>query len=183
MTNKASDILPVNGFLFICPLLLLLSLPARAEWDIVTHTNIDSDVQTRVAHTENSDGYSLEIYRDGNNAVRARFGMHNNQNRLYEKSCPTHQVDRRNPVNTSINDAPCIAHRKWAEFVLGYIAGDEVASTFLHNIMNGSRITFRFILENSGYGETAFSLAGSKRALKEALGSDLKVLTDTGFSN
>jgi len=183
MTNKSQINLLKNGYLIICSLLLFLSLPVKAEWNIVTHTDIDSNQQTKVAHSENSDDYSLEIYRDGNNAIRARFSMHNNLNRLNEKSCPTHQVDKRNPENTSINEASCIAHRKWAEFVLGYIAGNEVTSTFLHNIMNGSKITFRFKLENSGYTETAFSLIGSKRALIDALGFNLIVLTDTGFSN
>lgn len=183
MTSKGLDNPPTKGYLFIYPLLFFFSLTVRAEWDIVTHTNIDSNLKTMVAHTENSEGYSLEIYKDSNNAVRARFSTHNNLNRLNEKSCPTHQVDKRDPENTSINDAPCIAHRKWAEFVLGYIEGNQVTSTFLHNIMNGSKITFRFILENSGYAETAFSLIGSKRTLTDALGTDLKVLTDNGFSN
>lgn len=183
MTNKDLDNLTIYGYLIICVFLMLFSLPALAEWDIVTHTNIDNDVQTKVAHTENSDGYSLEIYRDANDVIRARFSMHNNLNRLDEKNCPTHQVDKRDNGNTSINDAPCIAHRKWAEFVLGYITGKEVTSKFLHNIMNGSKITFRFILENSGYAETSFSLMGSKRVLTDALGSNLKVLTESGFSN
>jgi hypothetical protein len=183
MTNKDLDHLPIYGYLIICVFLMLFSLPVLAEWDIVTHTNIDSDVQTKVAHTENSEGYSLEIYRDANKVIRARFSMLNNLNRLDGKNCPTYQVDKRKPENTSINDAPCIAHRKWGEFILGYISGEEVTSTFLHNIMNGSKITFRFILENSGYTETAFSLLGSKRTLTEALGSNLKVLTDSGFSN
>ena len=162
---------------------MIFSLTARAGWDIVNHTNIDSNIKTKVAQTENSDGYSLEIYRDTNEVIRARFSMHNNLNRLDDKTCPTYQVDKRDSVNISINDAPCISHRKWAEFVLGYITNKDVTSTFLHNIMNGSKITFRFILENSGYAETSFSLTGSKRTLTDALGSNLKVLTDNGFSN
>ncbi len=183
MTNKDLNNLPIYKYLFICMLLMIFSLPVLAEWDIVTHTNIDSDVQTKVAQTENSDGYSLEIYRDANDVIRTRFSMHNNLNRQDGKYCPTYQVDKRNSENTSINDAPCIAHRKWAEFVLGHITDKEVTSTFLHNIMNGSKISFRFILENSGYAETAFSLMGSKRALTDALGADLKILTESGFSN
>jgi len=183
MTNIDLHHLPINGYFVICMFLILFSPPSRAGWDIVTHTNIDNDVQTRVAYTENSEGYSLEIYRDSNKSIRARFSMQNNLNRLDGKNCPTYQVDKRNPVNTSINDAPCISSRKWGEFVLGYISDEEITSTYLHNIMNGSKITFRFILENSGYAETSFSLSGSKRTLTEALGSNLKVLTDSGFSN
>lgn len=169
--------------LFIYPLLVLFTQPVMAGWEIVTHTNIDNNLQTTIAHTENSDGYSLEIYRDGNGAVRSRFSMNNNLSRLDGKSCPTYQVDNRPAQNRSINDAPCIAYQKWAEFVLGYIIDDKVTSTLLHNIMNGNRITYRFALDPYGYTETTFSLMGSKRTLTEALGSKVEVLTDSGFSN
>lgn len=173
----------MRRYLFFFPLVLTVFQPAWAEWDIVNHTNIDNNQQTRVAYTENNDGYSLEIYRDGNGAVRSRFSMNNNQNRLDGKLCPTYQVDRRPMQSRSINDAPCIAHQKWAEFVLGYIVDRKVTSTLLHNIMNGNRITYRFALGTHGYAETMFSLMGSKRTLIEALGTDVTVLTDNGFSN
>ena len=157
----------------------MLFFPAliHAAWETVTVTNIDNDLQTKVARIENSDGYSLEIYRDASDAVRSRITM-NNDNRLKEKTCPTYQVDNRNIGNRSINDAPCISYRQWAEFVLGYIIDRQVTSTQLHNIMNGNRITYRFLLENSGYSETSFSLGGSKQALTDALGNDLKIVTD-----
>lgn len=167
----------------LCPLLVSLSGPVMAEWEIVKHTNIDNNQQTTIAHTENNDGYSLEIYRDGNGAVRSRFSMNNSLNRLDEKTCPTYQVDKRPAQNRSVNDAPCIASQKWSEFVLGYIIDNKVTSTLLHNIMNGNKITYRFSLDPYGYTETTFSLIGSKRTLTEALGSNVEVLTDSGFSN
>lgn len=185
-TNTSDEIISKNftyKYLFVCPLLLLFSCPTLADWEIVTHTNIDNNLQTTIAHTENSEGYSLEIYRDGNGAVRSRFSMNNNINRLDGETCPTYQVDKRPIQNRSINDAPCIASEKWSEFVLGYIIEKKVTSTLLHNIMNGNRITYRFAIEPYGYTETTFSLIGSKRALTEALGSDVAVLTDNGFSN
>ena len=170
-------------FISLCVLLWLPALPVMAEWNIVTHTNIDNNFQTAVAHTENNDGYSLEIYRDGNGAVRSRFSMSNNLNRLDGKMCPTYQVDSRPAQNRSVNDAACIAHQKWSEFVLGYIIDNKVTSTLLHTIMNGNKITYRFALGTHGYAETSFSLIGSKRTLTEALGADVAVLTDSGFSN
>ncbi len=164
-------------------MLLLITPNASAEWSVMKHMDVDSSQQTLVAQTRNPEGYSLEIYRDGNNAIRARFSMGTTLDRLDGKNCPTHQVDKRSSDNRSINDAACIAHRRWAEYVLGYISGNEVTSSFLHNMMNGTTISYRFMLDPSGYAETTFSLAGSKRALLEALGSDLVVHTESGFSN
>lgn len=169
---------------YLAATLVLTILPATtaAEWAVVTHTNIDNNIETKVAYTENSDGYSLEIYRDLNDAIRSRFGMNHSLNRIAGKSCPTYQVDKRGPENRSINDAACIPHRLWAEFVLGYIEGNVITSTLLHNMMNGNTITYRFILENGGYGETAFSLSGSKRTLTDVLGNKITIRTEKGFT-
>ncbi len=166
----------VIGFLLGAP------VSAAAEWNIVTHTDTDNNTKTQVAYTENNDGYHLQIYRDAGGAIRSRFGVNNILYRLVGKNCPTFQVDRRQLMNRSINDAMCISHQQWAEFLLGYIVNDEVKSTALHNMMNGNNITYRFILENGGYGETKFSLFGSKRVLTSILGSQLTVRTDQGFT-
>ena len=159
--------------------LLLATAPAvaGAEWSIVTLPGTDNTATTAVAHTTSKDGYSLEIYRDANNVIRSRFSM-NTLDRLDGKTCPTFQVDKRPAQNRSINDAHCLAQSTWVEFVLGYITDDKVTSTAMHNLMNGNNITYRFILEGSGYAETSFSLAGSKRVLLEVLGNNLVVTTE-----
>lgn len=160
-------------------ILTLISGPAlaNAAWETVTYTNVDNNFQTMVARIENDEGYSLEIYRDANDAVRSRLNM-NSTTRLVEKNCPTYQVDRLDFQNRSINDAPCISHRQWSEFVLGYVIDNRIVSTKLHNLMNGNRITYRFILENSGYSTTSFSLSGSKQTLLDVLGPELKVIPE-----
>jgi len=178
----APDLMSMYRYFISTFVLVALPVIAFSEWDVVTHTNTDNNTQTKVAYTENSDGYSLEIYRDANDAIRSRFGMNQSLHRIAEKSCPTYQVDRRLPENRSINDAACIPHRQWAEFVLGYIVNDEIISTPLHNMMNGNSIIYRFILENGGYAETRFSLLGSKRTLTEILGSNITIRTDKGFT-
>ena len=150
---------------------------AHAAWTVVTYADEEAGTETRVARIENRDGYSLEIYRDANDVIRTRFNM-NPLVRLGEESCPTFQVDGRQAGNRSINDAPCIMQGNWAEYVLGYITDDKVASTEMHNLMNGNNITYRFILQESGYDETTFSLAGSKRILQEVLGKNLVVTTE-----
>jgi len=158
--------------------MLLLAAPAvaGAEWSIETHNTADG-ATTRTAHIANKDGYTLEIYRDANNVIRTHFGM-NDYNRLNGKTCPTYQVDNRPAQNRSINDAPCLSQARWAEYIMGYITDDQVTSTAMHNLLNGNTITYRFILQDSGYTETSFTLTGSKRVLLEVLGKNLVVSTE-----
>ena len=159
--------------------LLLAAAPAAAvaEWAVITRPGTDNSTTTRVAHTVNKDGYSLEIYRDTNNVIRIRFGM-NKLDRLNGKNCPTYQIDNHRARNRSINDAQCLSQNNWAEYVLGYLNDDQVTSTSMLNLMNGNTITYRFILQDYSYSETSFSLAGSKRILQDVLGKNLAVSTE-----
>ncbi len=159
---------------FIALLLLTVSLAAHAEWQVVVHTDIDSGTETRVAYTENEDGYSLEVYLDSNGAIRARLSANRVPLRFKPEMCPTFQIDTRLTGNTSINEARCLSDRKWSEFVLGYVIDTSVESRTLNAIKNGNEIMYRFPLEYGGYEETVFSLQGSSRALTAALG-DLDV--------
>jgi len=155
-------------------LILLAANSARAEWSVVVHTDVDSARETRVAYTENPDGYSLEVYLDNNGAIRSRFSINKVEQRLSTGMCPTYQIDDRLISNRSINEARCLAERHWAEFVLGYVKDLKVESQALNAVKNGQTVTYRFILETGGYDETRFSLSGSSRALTAALG-DLDV--------
>ncbi|MEE8321668.1 MAG: hypothetical protein V3R68_07510 [Gammaproteobacteria bacterium] len=157
-------------------LLVLSPSVAMAEWQIITHTDIDTNIETNVAYTENESGYSLEIYRDAVGAVRSRFTLKTGLSRLAVRNCPTYQIDKRQPLNRSINDAPCIPERNWSEFILGYIENNEIVSPHLNYLMNGKKITYRFILENGGYGETFFSLAGSKYAITATMGRNTRIV-------
>ena len=77
--------------------------------------------------------------------------------------------------NRSINDAPCLTQLAWSEFVLGYVSSQIVNSERLNALMNGSKVTFRFMLDNGSYNETQFSLAGSKRATLSVLGNNITI--------
>jgi len=156
--------------------IIIIPLPVHAEWQVVTHTNTDNDISTEVAYSVNDDGYSMEIYKDNNGVVRLRFSMNKNHHRLDAENCPTYQIDRLEPQNRSINDAACIGHKKWGEFILGYLIDNEINSELLLNIMRGNNIHYRFRLQNSGYAETTFSLAGSSNALTRALGEHLNIV-------
>lgn len=155
--------------------LYLLPATAAAEWNVVSQRDAETQRETLVAQTRNAEGHTLAIYRDAGGAIRSRFGLNDSLNGLAEKSCPTYQIDNRDPRNVSINDAACISHRLWAEYVLGYIQEKRVVSLLLHELMNGNKIVYRFKLLSGGYDETEFSLAGSKRALLAVLGSDLEI--------
>ncbi len=156
-------------------ILILASTSSRAEWSVVVHTDIDSNTETRVAYTENEEGYSLEVYLDSNGAIRSRFSTNKVDHRFSPAVCPTYQIDDRLISNTSINEARCLAERKWAEFVLGYVINETVESSAFNSVKNGNQIEYRFMLESGGYAKTSFSLLGSSRALTAALG-DLNVV-------
>lgn len=158
-------------------ILLLIPSASMAEWKVVTHTDTDSNTTTQVAYTKNNDGYSLEIYKDSVGAIRSRFSLNTALDTFIKRSCPTYQVDTRLLDNRSINDAPCLTDLGWSEFIMGYITDDsnDVASKRLNAIMNGSTITFRFMLENGSYKETQFSLAGSKRATLSVIGTNINI--------
>jgi len=175
----------MKSFYYFISFLLITGIPFSvvAEWTTITHTNTDSETKLTVAFTENAEGYTLEIYVDDSGAVRSRFSTNNIFQNLAEKNCPTFQVDKRQLMNRSINDALCLSNYQWVEFVLGYIENNEIKSTALHNMMNGNKITYRFILESGGYDETEFSLSGSKRILTNILGNNLTVRTNTGYSS
>lgn len=155
--------------LVFCPLL------AHAEWGIITHTDANNDTETQVAYTQNNDGYSLEIYKDSVGAIRSRFSLNSELDMFAKRTCPTYQIDSSLLDNRSINDAPCLTDLTWSEFILGYITDNNIVSTRLNALMNGSIVIFRFILENGSYKETQFSLNGSKKATLSVLGSDITI--------
>jgi len=157
--------------------LLTLSVQTHAQWEVMSHTDVDSGDQTRIATIVNDDGYKLEIYRDVNDVIRLIFNIRNSYELFANKQCPTFQVDERQLSNRSINDALCISQPRWAEYVIGYITDKSVLSQSLHNLMNGNVIYFRFLMGNGNYAETSFSLSGSKTMLNAALGNDLVIST------
>lgn len=163
-------------FIMLC--LLFAPMPLSAEWQVITHTDTDNDTRTEVAYSTNDEGYSTEIYQDSKGVVRLRFSMNQNRHRLDPDSCPTYQVDKKEPRNRSINDAGCIGHNKWVEYVLGYLIDDQINSGLLVNIMQGNNIYYRFRLKHGGYAETTFSLSGSRNALRKALGEHLDIVAN-----
>lgn len=174
MRPRTGVIMP--GKVVLC-LLLLLPLDARCEWTVAEQPDEYGTTGTMVAYTKNDEGYSLEIYRDGTDAIRSRFTLPGELLSFADGQCPTYQVDRGSPTNRSVNDALCLEHDNWAEFILGHVDGEHIASSSLMAIMNGISIVFRFKLENGDYRSTEFSLQGSKRAMTSVFGEDISIGT------
>ena len=151
----------------------LVPTVTAADWNIITHSDMDTNVTTSVAIVENDQGYSLEIYKDSGDAVRARFTIAQGLLRFPDNFCPTFQIDKGIARNRSINDAPCLSGNNWSEFILGYVVNGNVESKAISGLMNGVGLRFRFKLENGDYRETLFSLTGSKRAISTALGAGI----------
>jgi hypothetical protein len=160
----------------VLPLLLLpATTPASAEWRVLNHRDASTGAETIIASTTNTDGYTLEMYRDAVGAIRSRFTLTPGLTRLRQGACPTFQIDRGPAVNRSVNNAPCLAGEQWAEFVLGYISDNQIVSPRLLSFMNGNSIVFRFRLASGAYRDTEFSLLGSKRSMTAAIGNDINV--------
>jgi hypothetical protein len=146
-----------------------------AEWSVVTHTNTNDNTETQVARIKNEEGYTLEIYKDNNGAIRSRFSLSTKLDKFAKKSCPTYQIGRFTLDNRSVNDAPCLTDVSWSEFILGYEENSIVSSKKLNAFLNGNNVTFRFMLDNGSYQETLFSLSGSKRAVLSSFGSGVTI--------
>lgn len=182
MNIKSSEKIRLNGLrasvqaLNLALILFLMPTPALADdWNVITHTDTNSDTETQVAYSKNEDGYSLEIYKDSVGAIRSRFSLNTDLDMFAKHTCPTYQIDSKLLDNRSINDAPCLTDLTWSEFILGYISNGNVTSVRLNALMNGRAITFRFMLENGSYDETQFSLVGSKRATLIVLGENISI--------
>ncbi len=171
--GKALSLLPA---FILCYLTPVFPVTAAAEWNIITHNDLDANVITSVAIIKNEKGYTLEIYKDSVDAVRGRFTLTQGLIRFPDNFCPTFQIDSGQPRNRSINDAPCLAGDTWAEFILGYVENGQVNSSAIAGVMNGVVLRFRFLLEQGDYRETLFSLSGSKRAVSAALGEGVNVI-------
>ncbi len=168
----------MNRQVFRFALMLGLLIKANAVfavWEVMNLVDSGTNTTTQVAFTENEAGYSLQIYRDDVDAIRARFSLNRKLDLLAKRHCPTFQVDSRLLDNRSINDAPCITNVGWSEFVLGYVSDNVVNSAKLNALVNGNTITFRYMLENGAYEETSFSLLGSKRSTLTVIGGDITI--------
>jgi hypothetical protein len=168
-------------FLFLACIAFFSTNTLAAEWNIITHNDMDSNTVTSVAIIKNDSGHTLEIYRDSVNAVRARFTLNQGLIQFPDNFCPTFQIDSGPPSNRSLNDALCLSGATSTEFILGYVADDQINSSVVADLMNGVVLNFRFLLENGDYRQTLFSLSGSKRTMSAAFGDGVRISSVNSF--
>jgi hypothetical protein len=154
---------------------IVLPAAAHAQWVVANQRLESADASAAIARITNEEGYTLDIYKDGVGAVRGRFSIYDGLAGFAEKSCPTFQIDKQAPGNRSINDAPCLSTKRWTEYILGYVVDGKLKSTYVHSLLNGNSIVFRYRLSAGDYRETEFSLLGSKRSIMTAIGPEVVV--------
>lgn len=165
---------------WIRQLLFTLLLPgfvtaSQAQW-LINNTGKSATGQSiRIAHTQNEQGYSLEIFLGSDATVRARLKLAAGLLKLSHNSCPSYQIDNRVADNQSVDHTRCQSKDTSAEYILGKIANNQIQSNLLLAVMNGSAIIFRLQLENGDYRETTISLAGSKRSMTRAIGENISI--------
>ena len=106
--------------------------------------------------------------------VQAVFRLHPGLSRL-ARGCPSYRVDDQPPRALVSNGDMCRVDGRSVTFVLGRIEAGRVDSEALLELMNGSDIRFIYHLHGAGYDQAAFSLAGSKQAIIDVLGDDVRV--------
>ncbi|HTT08926.1 MAG TPA: hypothetical protein VMH34_09085 [Gammaproteobacteria bacterium] len=153
-------------------LLFLCCAPLRAQWQVI---DPGKELPASAA-IRNTSGDALRIYRDAQNQVRLRFLLRAGFDSL--AACPTFQVASEPAEYKSYDGSACTTGDHWVEFTLGRIEGGAVHSPVLHQLMNGGNVAFRYVLKDHGYGETAFDLTGSKRAVTRVLGRSITITPD-----
>jgi len=153
--------------------LFLFCAPVWAQWQLVDPSK---DLPASAASIRNTNGYALRIYRDEQGLVHLRFLLRSGFDSL--AACPTFQVASEPAEYQSYDGSSCTTGDHWVEFLLGRIEGSELHSPALHRLLNGNNVAFRYALKDHGYGETAFDLTGSKRAVTRILGRSITVTPD-----
>lgn len=157
--------------------LALAAGSAGARWSVVTETFEGVTPGIGVARVENASGHSFRIYRDGGGVVRAILGIDERRLEGFASDhCPTLQVDEGVPVVIPTGGTSCLLDARRARFSLGRIEdGRIVVSDMLRELMNGSRLIFRYRTRVGDYRETKFTLLGSMHAVSDSLGAGVRV--------
>ncbi|NIR30569.1 MAG: hypothetical protein GWN84_14915 [Gammaproteobacteria bacterium] len=150
---------------------------AAAQWQIVQDARVGAARTVDVAYVENDQGDVLQVYRDPNGTIRGTLAIGGGFERLATEFCPSYRVDERPPGKLRSEEGECRIEPQRAHFALGEVRRGRVRSSLLIELMNGSRVVFRYRLAPPlGYQESTFTLSGSRGALQAALGPNLSVV-------
>ena len=148
----------------------------HAQWDVAVRPASTSTATFNEAVITGKTGHRLHIFRDGRDQVFGEFELREGLLSLSSDGCPTYKVDGGKPIATSSEKARCETDGRRSRFRFGQIAGQQVRSAKLLEIMNGSRMELIYRLKGLGYDSAKFSLSGSKQAINEVLGNKITVV-------
>ena len=148
---------------------------AAAQWNVEVEPVAAGEPDRRIAVGRNRQGDRLRISRTGEDVVQAVFSLRPGLSTL-ARGCPSYRVDDQAPRALVVDaGALCEPDGRSVTFSLGKLADGRIDSEALLELMNGSRIRFIYHLQGAGYDQAAFSLAGSKQAIIDVLGDDVRV--------
>jgi hypothetical protein len=162
--------------ILVIAVLAAFALDAAAQWVVGSETVKEGEEPIKVAMVRNASGHALLLYQDEASMVRGLFIIRPGFDAIAESSCPTYQIDDHKPLSLILGTDSCVLEPTRAHFIVGPVADGRVRSDQLLGIMNGTTLLFRYPLASRGYRETVFTLQGSKQAVYEVIGADVKVV-------
>ena len=166
-------------FLPLAVLCLLVASPtAEARWTSIDEANAGDDAVVHNAVVNNEQGASLRIYLTRDQRLIGKFTLGKGLLSLDPVTCPTLQIDKVPPEDFNLAEHQCEVTGAQARFIFTRISDGQLESKTFLELMNGRRLMIRYRLQGAGYGQQAFSLKGSKQALKATLTDDIVVIGD-----
>lgn len=159
----------MRGAPFVWLLLCAMTSAApAAEWRLV------GGAEPRALVADDG-GNALALYRDRPGRIYLEFQPHGGFSRLARTSCPTFQVDRRTPLHHAALGDGCRIEDNRAIYTLATVQERTLVSRPVYDLMNGSRVAFRYVTEDGTYREVVFTLSRSADAIRGAVRRDLRI--------
>jgi len=139
------------------------------DWSVRERLPADGVGNFPVAVTREA-GTGIEVFMTDGDTVRLNILLARDSGNRFGPACPTLQIDRRLPLLCPPLGHDCVVTPMKVSILLGHRAGHRVRSRALYALVNGARLALRYQTQEHRYVELMFPLAGSKRAVKVALG-------------
>lgn len=157
------------------PLMSALALPAHAQWTDVGSTRAATE---REAVVRSDTRAELRIWLDDEQALRLQFKLTPGLVSFAPQGCLTLQVDGQPMQDLAAPEHECSSDGESVRLLLTRVEDNQVDSPTLLDLMNGKKVNLRYRLAHSGYSTEQFSLKGSKQALIDTLGADIRIIGD-----
>ena len=158
-----------------------LSTSSIAGWTLESRTDSMTDEVNTSASVVNQRGHSLAIYRKSNGSVWMNFRLATNTfEQLAAEQTLEFRVDKFKSHTIPMSAALEMQFSrlglhlyswepKWVNFLIWNGKEQEGRGEMLNQLMQGSKVVFRYYLFTGGYKETTFPLNGADSAITAAL--------------